>query len=510
MPATPNRPRGDGARAAIVDTLFEPHLLLLVTLVAAMLIGRAAHVIGGDAWFNLVLGREIVNDGLIHDNRITSAGWLSPVVDLQWLAHLLILGFHSYGGAAGMIAAADAVVLLVIVGAALVARRRGATPGRVLLVALVSLAAMTPQLVLRAQLLALPLLVSCVALLVRDLEHRRWQTWGVIPLGVAWANLHGSVLLLPVCVAAMLPARILTAWSRGESVRGVLHLRDVMLLLAVLPVVVASPYGQALFRYYGDTLGNDRFRQFITEWQAPSLTTAPLTLLLVGVVVTLAAGAVYRQWRAGTVDGPSAYAAGLLLLLAAATLQSNRYALVLGACALLLLPSLADVALGEQLRFDDDRLLQTTARWTALIAVLLLAARALLPTWDARVSPIDPAFAAIADSVTGAARILVDEAHADRLLWLRPSMRGHVAHDSRVETMPPAYLQALADSYAEPDAARSRAWLAEFAAVVTDRAEQPRLAQAVERRWGPPLAERGGVSLFVNPAYRQLGDRERK
>jgi hypothetical protein len=85
----------------------------------------------------------------------------------------------------------------------------------------------------------------------------------------------------------------------------------------------------------------------------------------------------------------------------------------------------------------------------------------------------------VAHTAGASLRLLVDEAHADRLLWFHPELKGRVAHDARAEVMPLSFLKALARAYGEPRAADARKWLASYDIVVVGRASHPVLGQAL-------------------------------
>src|SRR5205809_967223 len=87
------------------------------------------------------------------------------------------------------------VVLALASTLALFARRAGASPRSVALVALLPLCVAPWVLQLRTQTLALPLFVAVYGLLAADSRRPSLRVWLVFPLLVLWGNLHGSVVL---------------------------------------------------------------------------------------------------------------------------------------------------------------------------------------------------------------------------------------------------------------------------------------------------------------------------
>src|SRR5882724_662283 len=133
-------------------------LLLAITLLAMAL--RSPPHICGDTWFNLVLGRDIAEGGLVTENVLTHVGFGVHVVDQQWLAHWMLFGMATAIGLPG-VALANAIStagsILAALGAAL---RGGASHGRTLFVGVLALAGMISHSMARAQSLALPFMAA--------------------------------------------------------------------------------------------------------------------------------------------------------------------------------------------------------------------------------------------------------------------------------------------------------------------------------------------------------------
>jgi hypothetical protein len=114
-------------------------------------------------------------------------------------------------------------------------------------------------------LLTFPLWVGSLCLLLEDARAPRKATLWLIPISVLWANLHGSVLLLPSLMAVLGVARAFDGLRAGQpgTVRGLA--RDALLAVALLGAVFASPYAPGLPGYYASTVGNPMLQQYVTE-----------------------------------------------------------------------------------------------------------------------------------------------------------------------------------------------------------------------------------------------------
>src|SRR5438045_1400933 len=115
-------------------------LLLAITLLA--MAGRRPPHICGDTWFNLVVGRDIAEAGLVTKHELTRVGFSVHLADQQWLAHWILYGVATWIGVP-IVALANAVLTAGSILAALAAALRGgATHGRTLVAGVLALAAM--------------------------------------------------------------------------------------------------------------------------------------------------------------------------------------------------------------------------------------------------------------------------------------------------------------------------------------------------------------------------------
>ena len=448
-------------------------LLFAITLLA--MAGRRPPHICSDTWFNLVLGRDIAESGLVTKNELTRVGFGVHLADQQWLAHWILYGIATEIGLPG-VALANALLtagsLLAALGAAL---RGGATHGRTLVVGVLALAAMISHSMARAQSLALPFIVALFIVLLRDQTRPRPRTWFFVPCVAVWANLHGSVLLAPLFAAVAAAARMIDA-RRRRTISGPLVIRDIGLTLAFGAAAFASPYAFELPQYYRGTSANPLLRTYITEWAPPTLATAPAAWCLIFVV---AAVAIHRLRVA-----PAFESAGCLLL-AAATIGSVRHAVPLALFAALVLPRMLDDVLGDKfLRFAEDRPMRLAARALVPLAIVAFGS---IPVSAWRWSRLD-APRATTDRAAAAARpdrlVFTSETQGDRLLWFHPELKGRISHDSRADTMTAGELDALASLYGTPNAPEYRRLLEGYDVVVVDHEVHPEFARSMDQDAG--------------------------
>lgn len=444
----------------------------------------------GDTWFNLVLGREVAESGMITSNRTTAMGWGMPVVDVQWFAHYLFYLVARLTGMAGVIIAGASLVAACFAWGAWFSVRHGASAGRTLLVTLTAFAAMGAQVVLRAQTLAYPMLLLFPALLWLDTQRASRRTWWLVPAAALWANLHGSVLMAPIFGGAMMVGRQLDRLRAGQSVDRRALGRDMLLTLCLAAAIGVTPYGAGVWQYYRDTAGNPVFRDFITEWYP--LWSNPDVGGVAFLAMVLAA-----VWTARRTS--DAFTMLVLAGLSAMYLSSIRHATPLVLASLVLLPKVLDVALGanfplsfQSLRLPQGRIALAFALTAFVVGVpwqAMAKGRASMPT---------PLVARLAAEADPGQCMLVDEQQSDRFLWYFPELKGIVAHDVRVETLPPDFLMALGRAYAVSTRTANDSWFRQFPVIVMDTRMHPELiAELLADSTFVTLGSDGSVAAFA-------------
>jgi hypothetical protein len=447
-------------------------LRLFLAIAFFAMAGRRPPHICSDTWFNLVLGRDIAEAGLVTKNELTRVGFGVHLADQQWLAHWILYGMATEIGLPG-VALANAVLtagsILAALGAAL---RGGATHGRTLVVGVLALAAMISHSMARAQSLALPFIAALFIVLLRDQTRPQPRTWLFVPCVAVWANLHGSVLLAPLFAALATVTRMIDA-HRHEKIAGAQVVRDIGLTLAFGGAAFASPYAFELPQYYRATFANPLLFTYLPEWAPPTLAAAPAAWCLILVVAAIA---IYRLRVA-----PAFESAGCLVL-AAATLGSVRHAVPLALFAALVLPRMLDGVLPDKfLRFVEDRPMRLAARALFPLAIVAFGAIPISAwRWLRRDAPT-----ATTDRAAAAARpdrlVFTDESQGDRLLWFHPELRGRISYDARAETMTASDLDALASLYGMPNAPQYRRLLEDYDVVVADHDVHPEFARSMDQ-----------------------------
>jgi hypothetical protein len=410
-------------------------LVVLVVAVCAitMLVSLKSQLVA-DGWLALLAGREIVRHGLPGHDTLTVWSHGHRWVDQQWLGQLGLYALSRLGGLRLALVVHAALSTGAFAAAAALARRRGGSARAVVWVALVALILYYPSSSnMRTQSFVYPLFVSILWLLSADSRAQSRRVFVVLPLLVIWANVHGSAVFAAGLVSLY---GLLGMFDRARLRRGA--------TLALLPwaCLLASPYAPELPHYYRTILFNPAFGQFVSEWQATTLTlvTAP-SFLLAGVTL----------WILGRAGGRYTRFERLALLVTLVlSFVAIRNLVWFGLASLILLPhGLADVL--------KERETATTQRMNRLLGTLGIVASALILVLvsahgDGWFTHRYQARAADAVAAAGAGtRVFANEAFADWLMWEHPSLERRLAFDARFELLTPAQVKNVAEFRARVD-----------------------------------------------------------
>jgi hypothetical protein len=407
---------------AVDRTLPNPILALPLLLLGIGLLVFAPARITGDTWFDLVAGRDIVQHGLPHSDRLMALTAGHPWQDQQWLAHLATYGTYRLGGMPLVSLVDTACMLLALLVAMLAARSLGGTSTWIAAVASPVMLLLVPS-TARAQTFALPLFALLVWLLARDARTPDRKILLVVPVLVLWANLHGSVLLASALV--LLRCAVGAGYAiHARRVRGLR--RPLALATTAMLAPFASPYGPDLVSYYSATATSGAFHKMVTEWAGTTLRAWPAFFVFAALVLV----AVLRPELKLQLFDRLCLCALLL-----AGLDTTRNIVWLPIAATVLLPRALATWSPEPTGRSRLRPVLTVLALAGALAVGVLAAG----VSTAKIERIWPQAQGAAIAKAAAAdpslRVVAQEGYADWLLWRFPSLRGRIAFDIRFELL---------------------------------------------------------------------------
>jgi len=247
-----------GAPSALAGRTVMPWLVAAgAYLVLLPLGGRLLN--DADVYTHLVVGRSILaNRAFPHLDTFSATFAGSPWIAKEWLSQVIYTGAYTLGGwsAMAMLAAAATAAALGLLAHALL-KKLEPLPALGLTLAAFVLAA--PHLVARPHALALPLMVAWTAGLVRAVDQSRAPSFWLLPLMLAWANLHGGFTLGLALIAPFALEGVLKDRKTAP--------RWIGFALAAAATACVTPYGPESILVTQRILGLGDALGIIVEWR---------------------------------------------------------------------------------------------------------------------------------------------------------------------------------------------------------------------------------------------------
>ncbi len=140
----------------------------------------------------------------------------------------------------------------------------------------------------RTQMFALPLFVGGFGLVVGVADGRidAWWLWGLVPVTVLWANLHGSFLLLPLLTGLTGGVCFLEGMYRGSAVgrSDLWHWGGAT--GGMFAAACLNPHGWDVYAYVVRLAIWSSVPETVTEWQPPDPSEPVGAAIWVGLVVS--------------------------------------------------------------------------------------------------------------------------------------------------------------------------------------------------------------------------------
>lgn len=374
-----------------------------------------------DTWWHLRAGQWIV----WHQRLPTTDHWsfasTKPWVAHEWLSEVLLYLGYRAGGYQGVLVLRALVLAAIAFVVVRECRRRGGWL-HTTIAALFGLATVEPGAAARPQLASFLLMAIFGAALIRAVQRRRPPVW-LIAVVWLWANLHGLWTLGLLLYAAVTVG--LAIHVRGRDRRMLAGFAGVG--AAMLAAAALTPNGPKLLLTPFAVSGVTRY---VTEWQAPHITSLPTAAALVLVTV------VVISWARSTRPVP-AYEMAYVFVATAFALAFVRT----GPLAGVLLAPLAAAALAELFREPATplRLTRGMLTPTAIAAAATLAVSGLwLSHVPAIQAPAPPAASRVIDQLPGRPRVLTEFDLGNWMLWT--ARDASPALDGRYEIFGPDYI----------------------------------------------------------------------
>lgn len=249
-------------------TTIEPLHLVAVLMGAYLLLGTIGPLRDLDAYWHVRLADELVESGFSGAGR----GWsfLADNLDwrsTQWIAELVMGGFHEIWGWSGLIVFRGVGAIALIAALAWTTLRglpaRASVP--CFLLAGLTLSAGIQDRPLLLGLLPIPFLAVMWRNAVGQGRWPRW--WMLLPAVVLYANVHGLWVMVPAMLGLAVVGRWLDHGLRDRAAR-----QGIVLAISAILAGAISPLGlsniTAVFQFRDAT-------ELIIEWRPTDVTFAP-------------------------------------------------------------------------------------------------------------------------------------------------------------------------------------------------------------------------------------------
>ena len=326
--------------AAPVSPAALPCLVATVAYVVILIVGGNL-LNDADSYWHLAVGQWIVDNGFPHADPFSFTFAGHPWIAKEWLSQVLYYGAWHLAGWPGVVLLAAAAIATSF---GLLARflEDRLAPATALVFVAAAFMLVAPHALARPHALAMPVMIGWMGGLLYASEQKKAPSYWLLPLMVAWANLHGGfvfgIFMVSAfgldAVAAAAPAdrwRTAGAWVR----------------FAILALIAAciTPYGPESFLAAFRVLDLGSALNFIDEWRPADFSH------LAGLEIALLLGTGFALWRGFTLPWPRIV---ILIGLIHMALSAERNAELLGLIAPLLIAAplarqVPAVAAGAQL-----------------------------------------------------------------------------------------------------------------------------------------------------------------
>lgn len=283
-----------GVSAGRIGSAWRPSWPLLSWLATYIYCFRHARrlLLDGDTLWHIGAGQWMFQHRTIptsdpFSHTMSGTAWTAH----EWLAEILLAAAHDAGGLVAVIALVAAAFATAI---ALLTRflLRHLEPIYVVMFAAFAVMLSAGHLLARPHVLAMPLMVLWIAGIVKARDEGRLPRLWLLPVMVAWANMHGGFTLGLVIAAAFALEAVLAA-GRGRRIAAARSWAG--FLVAAVASALLTPHGpQGLYFTWHVLVDSGFALQRIAEWRSPDFRDfGPLELWLLGGL----AAALYQGLR---------------------------------------------------------------------------------------------------------------------------------------------------------------------------------------------------------------------
>jgi len=238
-----------------------PWLVALAVYLLLMVLGN--RLLGdADTYWHITLGRLILEQrALPTGEALSQTVHATHWVAYEWLAQIAYAAACALGGWVAVAALTAAAAAFGLLARYLLKYWR---PTPTLAAVLAALVLTSPHIMARPHVLALPLMVTWIAALIRAVDTARPPSWWLLPLMTLWANLHGS-FIFGLAMTGVIAGEAI--WLAPAPQRRRVATDWIAFAALALGAVCLNPYGPELILATIRILSLGQALALIVEWR---------------------------------------------------------------------------------------------------------------------------------------------------------------------------------------------------------------------------------------------------
>ena len=240
-----------------------PWLVAIAVYLLLMVLGN--RLLGdADTYWHITLGRLILEHrALPTGEALSQTVHATHWVAYEWLSQIAYAAAYALGGwvAVAALTAAAAAAAFGLLARYLLKYWQ---PTPTLAAVLAALVLTSPHIMARPHVLALPLMVTWIAALIRAVDTARPPLWWLIPLMTLWANLHGS-FIFGLAMTAVIAGEAI--WLAPAPLRRGAAKHWIAFAALALGAACVNPYGPELILATIRILSLGQALSLIVEWR---------------------------------------------------------------------------------------------------------------------------------------------------------------------------------------------------------------------------------------------------
>ncbi len=262
-------------RARHVSRIRLSHVWVVAVISLAVIVVSSSPLVSLDLAYQVRAGQIMLSTHhLLRTDVLTFSAFGRPWLNQQWGPQVLVALAYRGWGWFGLALLRAGLIAGTLWLEFLACRAAGATRRIAAGLTFLSALVLAGGFQLRAQLFGMVCFAAAIWLVANRSRHPR-RLWLVVPVVIAWTNLHGSFFLGPLLLGL--------AWVEDRRRKPNLARLEVWIGGAALLSTIVNPFGPRVWEYVSDISTNPLIRNSVEEWAPPSIRNYPGVMFFASV-----------------------------------------------------------------------------------------------------------------------------------------------------------------------------------------------------------------------------------